>query len=125
MNKGTPASSQIIWLEGRIAELEAQLADANEMLEKCNSKFIVALEAENARLKAAMDKYSEELIERCAKVCEVMGFKHSECPEMSEYCADAIRALSPKRERREAKRRVSIEEYFGTGRRFLKDRRKT
>ena len=30
----------------RIAELEAQLADANEMLEKCNSKFIVALEAE-------------------------------------------------------------------------------
>ena len=52
--------------------------------------------AENARLKAAMDKYSEDemlLIERCAKVCEVMGFKHSECPEMSEYCADAIRAL--------------------------------
>ena len=30
----------------RIAELEAQMADANEMLEKCNSKFIVALEAE-------------------------------------------------------------------------------
>ena len=77
----------------RIAELEAELADANEMLEKCNSKFIVALEAENARLKAALDRYSEELIERCAKVCEVMGFKHSECPEMSEYCADAIRAL--------------------------------
>ena len=65
-----------------------------------------------------------ETIERCAKVCEVMGAKHFECPEMSEYCADAIRALSPKVERREAKRRVSIEEYFGTGRRFLKDRRK-
>ena len=30
----------------RIAELEAELADANEMLEKCNSKFIVVLEAE-------------------------------------------------------------------------------
>ena len=57
------------------------------------------VEAENARLKAAMDKYSEELIERCAKVCEVMGFKHSECPEMSEYCADAIRALAPRTER--------------------------
>ena len=52
--------------------------------------------AENARLKAALDRYSEDemlLIERCAKICEVMGFKHSECPEMSEYCADAIRAL--------------------------------
>ena len=54
------------------------------------------VEAENARLKAALDRYSEDemlLIERCAKECEVMGFKHSECPEMSEYCADAIRAL--------------------------------
>ena len=52
--------------------------------------------AENVRLREAMNKYSEDemlLIERCAKVCEVMGFKHSECPEMSEYCADAIRAL--------------------------------
>ena len=61
-------------------------------------------EAENARLKAALDKYSEDemlLIERCAKVCEVMGFKHSECPEMSEYCADAIRALAPRKERPE------------------------
>ena len=52
--------------------------------------------AENVRLREAMDKYSEDemlLIERCAKACEVMGAKHFECPEMSEYCADAIRAL--------------------------------
>ena len=58
------------------------------------------LQVENARLKAAMERYSEDemlLIERCAKVCEVMGFKHSECPEMSEYCADAIRALKEKK----------------------------
>ena len=38
----------------RIAELEAQLADANEMLEKCNSKFIVALEAEVKTLREAL-----------------------------------------------------------------------
>ena len=59
--------------------------------------------AENVRLREAMNKYSEDemlLIERCAKVCEVMGAKHFECPEMSEYCADAIRALTPKQERR-------------------------
>ena len=58
--------------------------------------------AENVRLREAMNKYSEDeilLIERCAKVCEVMGFKHSECPEMSEYCAEAIRALAPRTER--------------------------
>ncbi len=82
--------------KSRIAELEAQLADANEMLEKCNSKFIVALEAEVTRLKAAMDEYSENemlLIERCAKVCERQGKERGECPEMPEYCADAIRAM--------------------------------
>ena len=55
-----------------------------------NRELIAELEAEVARLREAMNN---ETIERCAKVCEVMGFKHSECPEMSEYCADAIRAL--------------------------------
>ena len=56
--------------------------------------------AENVRLREAMNKYSEDemlLIERCAKACEVMGAKHFECPEMSEYCADAIRALKEKK----------------------------
>ena len=41
----------------RIAELEAQLADANEMLEKCNSKFIVALEAEVKMLRKDAERY--------------------------------------------------------------------
>ena len=72
------------------------------------------LQAENARLKAAMERYSEDemlLIERCAKACEVMGAKHFECPEMSEYCADAIRAL--KVERRKGERRVKqVRQYF-------------
>lgn len=56
--------------------------------------------AENVRLREAMDRYSEDevlMVERCAKACEVMGFKHSECPEMSEYCADAIRTLKEKK----------------------------
>ena len=55
------------------------------------------LQAENARLKAAMERYSEDemlLIERCAKVCERQGKERGECPEMPEYCADAIRALN-------------------------------
>jgi uncharacterized coiled-coil protein SlyX len=77
----------------RISELEAQL-------KHCEGHS-AELEAEVKQLRKAMDKYSEDemlLIERCAKVCEVMGFKHSECPEMSEYCADAIRALAPRKE---------------------------
>ena len=43
--------------ENRIAKLEAQLADANEMLEKCNSKFIVALEAEVKMLRKGAERY--------------------------------------------------------------------
>ena len=53
--------------------------------------------AENVRLRSAMDKYLEDemlLIERCAKVCERQGKERGECPEMPEYCADAIRALA-------------------------------
>ena len=63
-------------------------------------KRLKVIEAENARLKAAMDRYSEDemlLIERCAKVCERQGKERGECPEMPEYCADAIRALKVER----------------------------
>jgi hypothetical protein len=117
----------------------AELADAFNRVCAENADFvaesikadsrIAELEAENARLKAALDKYSEDemlLIERCAKVCEVMGFKHSECPEMSEYCADAIRAL--KVERRKCERRVKqARQYFTAmgNERSGNDRRKT
>ena len=61
-----------------------------------------------------------ETVERCAKVCEVMGFKHSECPEMSEYCADAIRAL--KVDRRKGERRIC--DINGPDKRSGNDRRK-
>jgi hypothetical protein len=74
---------------------EASVGKEKRFSESLEKRLAIAV-AENARLKAAMDKYSEDemsIIERCAKVAEVMGFKHSECPEMSEYCADAIRAL--------------------------------
>ena len=43
-------------LRRQVAELGEHLGDANTMLEKCNSKFIVELEAENAALR-------EELVE--------------------------------------------------------------
>lgn len=87
---------------------DATLASITERRDQLEQRLKV-VEAENARLKAAMDKYSEDemlLIERCAKVCEVMGAKHFECPEMSEYCADAIRALKVER-RSGGERRVS------------------
>lgn len=32
MTRGTPASSQIVWLEGRVAELEAKLTERDEAL---------------------------------------------------------------------------------------------
>ena len=85
------------WVESTIDEcntapvVNKYLRQYAEMIQKYADAV-----AENVRLREAMNKYSEDemlLIERCAKVCEVMGFKHSECPEMSEYCADAIRAL--------------------------------
>ena len=38
MTKGTPASSQIIWLEGRVAELEAKLAAVVTICENWNSR---------------------------------------------------------------------------------------
>ena len=80
--------------------------------QKLRDETVKALEAENARLKAAMDKYSEDemlLIERCAKVCENLG-KEIVCPE---ECAEAIRALSPQVERRKCERRVKqVRQYF-------------
>lgn len=89
--------------EARIAKLEAQLADANEMLEKCNSKFIVALEAENARLKAALDKYSEDetlgelrgelLLRCCIEICQ----EESTDNGTSQKIEARIRALKEKK----------------------------
>ena len=94
--------AQLKHAEGHAAELETELTMRREQAEGLQNQWvkdtqkIVWLEAAVKMLREAMDRYSEDemlLIERCAKVCEVMGFKHSECPEMSEYCADAIRAL--------------------------------
>ena len=56
--------------KNRVAELEAQLADANEMLEKCNSKFIVALEAEVKMLREGIEKMLTRL--------EVRGFTNDD-----------------------------------------------
>jgi hypothetical protein len=53
-------------------------------------------DAENARLKKALDKYSEDemlLIERCAKVCEGMWVGHGISQQAALCCAAAIRAL--------------------------------
>jgi len=88
----------------RIAELEAQV-------KHCEG-HAAELEAENARLREAMDKYSEDnmlcndTIERCAKVCEELEIEFCEEYKRSGYasyhegmtdgagnCVEAIRAL--------------------------------
>jgi len=91
--------AESIKADRRIAELEARL-------KHCEG-HAAELEAENARLKAALDRYSEDeilLIERCAKVCESVYESYERpCdtwPEArpdalsgAEDCIRAIRAL--------------------------------
>jgi len=78
------------------------------VLLKLQEKYDLAV-AENARLKAAMDKYSEDemlLIERCAKICEQVEVEawaaykrrvplphHEGMADGAANCATAIRAL--------------------------------
>ena len=50
--------------EDQVAELEERLGDANTMLEKCNSQFIVELEAENAALREAVGTMLSRLEQR-------------------------------------------------------------
>ena len=61
--------------------------------EKLYDATLESITEQRDHLEQRMKVVEAETIERCAKVCEVMGAKHFECPEMSEYCADAIRAL--------------------------------
>jgi len=77
-------------------------------LRKLQEKYDLAL-AENAMLREAMDKYSEDemlLIERCAKVCEQVEVEswaaykrgitlphHEGMADGAANCATAIRAL--------------------------------
>jgi hypothetical protein len=87
--------------------------------QKLHDHTLEVLEKENARLKAAMDRYSEDemlLIERCAKVCEAVGKDWKEQEDFLKehaamYLAEAIRAL--KEERRKCERRVKqARQYF-------------
>ena len=99
----TPESDAARFISEYITQEDAVPYGLSQSLEQ---RLFIAV-AENARLKAAMDKYSEDevlLIERCAKACEVVYENYeSKCdtwPEArpdalsgAEDCIQAIRAL--------------------------------
>lgn len=78
MTKGTPASSQIVWLEGRVQELEAEnerLKDANAQLQEIVNSDTAEEErirAKNERLRAALDILQKAMT---AKTPIPMAFK--------------------------------------------------
>ena len=74
--------------------LENENAVLQEMLEKCNSKFIVGLDAENAELREELVTIRAATVEECARVCEER-FKNTDGGySTGAYdCAEKIRAL--------------------------------
>ena len=87
------------WFGDSYPATVAYLQQYAEMIQKYEDAV-----AENVRLREAMNKYSEDeilLIERCAKACEVMGFKigirHPMNPQMTRNIVPLYTMKEPKK----------------------------
>ena len=69
------AADTIESLRRQVAELGEHLGDANTMLEKCNSQFIVELEAENAALREELVEAWEAAVDWAAYASEYLQNK--------------------------------------------------
>jgi len=73
VGKGTPVSSQMIWMEQRIAELEAKVAGSNESLDKYRNGYqgscwcCESVGMRNVELNTALERAREQMIDQAER----------------------------------------------------------